>query len=68
MPVMNFEKISTAFNQNLLDFTTRRTQMSKILIGFVLGLIVAAVGFSGIARIADKGVQTIQTQSKELAQ
>ena len=41
--------------------------MSKILIGFVLGLIVASVGFSGIARIADRGVQTIQTQSKELA-
>ena len=42
--------------------------MSKILIGFVLGLIVASVGFSGITRIADRGVQTIQTQSKELAQ
>jgi len=42
--------------------------MSKFIIGFVLGLVVAAVGFSGIARIADRGVQTIQTQSKELAQ
>ena len=42
--------------------------MSKIVIGFVLGLIVASVGFSGIARIADRGVQTIQDQSKELAQ
>ena len=42
--------------------------MKNIVIGFVLGLVVAAVGFSGIARIADRGVQTIQTQSKELAQ
>ena len=42
--------------------------MSKIVIGFVLGLIVASVGFSGIARIADRGIQTIQIQSKELAQ
>ena len=42
--------------------------MRGYLIGFVLGLIVASVGFSGIARIADRGVQTIQTQSKELAQ
>ncbi len=42
--------------------------MKNIFIGFVLGLIVAAVGFSGIARIVDRGVQTIQTQSKELAQ
>ena len=42
--------------------------MKNIFIGFVLGLIVASVGFSGIARIVDRGVQTIQTQSKELAQ
>ena len=42
--------------------------MTKLIIGFVLGLVVAAVGFSGVARIFDKGVQTIQTQSKELAQ
>jgi hypothetical protein len=42
--------------------------MSKIIIGFVLGVVVASVGFGGIARIMDKGVQTIQTQSKELAQ
>jgi hypothetical protein len=42
--------------------------MSKLLIGFVLGLVVAAVGFSGIARIFDRGVQTIQQTSKELAQ
>lgn len=41
--------------------------MSKLVIGFVLGLIVAAVGFSGIARIFDRGVQTIQETSKELA-
>jgi hypothetical protein len=42
--------------------------MSKLIIGFILGLIVAAVGFSGIARIFDRGVQTIQQTSKELAQ
>jgi hypothetical protein len=41
--------------------------MSKLIIGFILGLIVAAVGFSGIARIFDRGVQTIQETSKELA-
>ena len=42
--------------------------MRNIVIGFVLGLVVSAVGFSGIARMFDKGVQTIQTHSKELAQ
>ena len=42
--------------------------MTKFIAGFVLGLVVAAVGFSGIARIFDRGVQTIQQTSKELAQ
>jgi hypothetical protein len=42
--------------------------MTKFILGFVAGLIVATVGFSGIARIADRGVQTIQETSKELAQ
>jgi hypothetical protein len=42
--------------------------MSKIIIGFILGVVVASVGFSGIARMLDRGVQSIQTQSKELAQ
>ena len=39
----------------------------KLIVGFVLGLVVATVGFSGIARMLDRGVQTIQTQSQELA-
>lgn len=42
--------------------------MKNILIGFVLGLIVATVGFSGVARIFDRGIDTIKNQSRELAQ
>lgn len=42
--------------------------MRNIAIGFVLGLVVASVGFTGIARIFDRGVQTIQETSRELAQ
>jgi len=41
--------------------------MKNILIGFVLGLVVATVGFSGVARLLDRGVETIKTQSQELA-
>lgn len=41
--------------------------MRNIVIGFVLGLVVATVGFSGVARIFDKGVEEIKIQSKELA-
>ena len=42
--------------------------MSKLIIGFILGLVVATVGFSGVARILDHGIDTVKTQSKELAQ
>jgi hypothetical protein len=42
--------------------------MRNLVIGFVLGLVVATVGFGGIARILDNGVETIKHQSKELAQ
>ena len=41
--------------------------MRNLVIGFVLGLVVATVGFSGIARIMDRGVQSIQEHSKKLA-
>ena len=41
--------------------------MTKLLIGFILGVTVAAVGFGGIARILDRGVEEIQIQTKELA-
>ena len=41
--------------------------MKNFILGTVFGLILAAVGFTGIARIFDKGVQTIQQTSKELA-
>jgi hypothetical protein len=41
--------------------------MSKLVIGFVLGLVIATVGFSGVARILDHGIDTVKTQSQELA-
>lgn len=41
--------------------------MKNFIAGAVFGLILATVGFSGIARIMDKGVETLKTQSQELA-
>lgn len=41
--------------------------MKNIAIGFVLGIVVATVGFGGVARILDKGVSTVKSQSQELA-
>ena len=41
--------------------------MRNLIVGFVLGLVVATVGFSGVARLLERGVETIKTQSQELA-
>lgn len=37
-------------------------------VGVLVGIIVSAVGFSGIAALADHGVATIQNQAKTLTQ
>lgn len=39
--------------------------MTKLLIGFVLGIVVATVGFSGIARMLDNGVNKVKEVSQE---
>jgi len=41
--------------------------MKTFIVGFVLGLVVATVGFGGVARILDRGISTVKTQSQELA-
>jgi hypothetical protein len=41
--------------------------MIKLVAAFVLGIVVATVGFSGIAQIADSGIEVIKTQSLELS-
>jgi hypothetical protein len=41
--------------------------MKSFIMGTVFGLILATVGFSGVARMLDKGVETVKSQSTELA-
>jgi hypothetical protein len=41
--------------------------MKAFIFGTVFGLILATVGFGGIARMLDKGVDTVKTQSEQLA-
>jgi len=41
--------------------------MKGYVITFILGMVVATVGVSGIARIFDKGIDTVKTHSQELA-
>jgi len=41
--------------------------MKAFIVGTIFGLVLATVGFSGIAKIMDKGVDSVKTQSTELA-
>jgi hypothetical protein len=41
--------------------------MKMFIVGTVFGLMLATVGFSGMARILDNGVQKVQEVSKEAA-
>jgi hypothetical protein len=45
----------------------RKANMKNFVIGTIFGLILATVGFSGIARMLDKGVDTVKTHSQEMA-
>jgi len=39
----------------------------KFVIGFVLGIVVGQIGFAGLARIMDRGVDMVQQQAQEVA-
>jgi hypothetical protein len=41
--------------------------MKAFIVGTIFGLVLATVGFSGIAKIMDRGIDTVKTQSQELA-
>lgn len=41
--------------------------MKAFIAGTVFGLVIATVGFSGVARIFDNGVQKVQEVSREAA-
>ena len=41
--------------------------MKNFIAGAIFGLVLATVGFSGIARMLDRGVDTIKSQSQEMA-
>lgn len=41
--------------------------MKTFILGFVFGIVVVSVGFSGIARIFDNGVSKVQEVAKDAA-
>jgi len=42
--------------------------MKTFILGAIFGLIVSTVGFDGIARMLDKGIDTVKSTSQELAE
>lgn len=42
--------------------------MTKFIAGFVCGIIISTVGFAGVARMLDHGVEKVKEVSKEQAQ
>jgi hypothetical protein len=45
----------------------QKATMRNFILGTVFGIVIATVGFSGIARLLDKGVDTVKTQTQDLA-
>ena len=41
--------------------------MKSFIVGVVIGIIIATVGFGGVAQILDHGVAKVKTTSQELA-
>ena len=40
----------------------------KFIIGFICGIVVASIGFSGVTRLMDSGVEIVKEKSRELSQ
>ena len=51
----------------MLLILSQEVKMGKFIAGIIFGLVIATVGFSGIARMLDKGIETVKTQSQEIA-
>ena len=45
----------------------RKANMKNFVIGTIFGLVLATVGFSGIAKMLDNGIDTVKTHSQEMA-
>ena len=41
--------------------------MTKLIVGFVIGVVVSTIGFTGLPRVADRGVEHLKETSQEVA-
>jgi hypothetical protein len=54
-------------NGNLLTLIVKENDMKAFIAGTVFGLVLATVGFGGIAKMLDRGVDTVKEKSVEMA-
>ena len=54
------------YSEAFIFYTHRKVSM-KYIVCIVFGMVLATVGFSGLAKMFDRGVDTIKTQSQEMA-
>ena len=57
--------VESQYNKHI--HTQKGLEMKAFIVGTVFGLILATVGFSGLARMVDNGVSKVQDISKEAA-
>jgi hypothetical protein len=53
------------FGAILYTSNSKERNMMSHAVAFIAGIIVATVGFTGVAQIADSGVQKVQTITRE---
>jgi hypothetical protein len=39
----------------------------RFILGIIVGIVIASVGFSGVAKILDRGVEAVKNQTQELS-
>ena len=41
--------------------------MDRFFVGVIVGIVIATIGVSGMAKVLDKGVETVKEHSREMA-
>lgn len=39
----------------------------RFILGVIVGIVIASVGFSGVAKILDRGIEAVKNQTQELS-
>jgi hypothetical protein len=54
-----------SYNKNIVS--NQGADMIRCMTCFVAGVVVATIGFSGVASLLDSGVDAVKTQAQELS-